>query len=111
MNKEGAFTLVELMIVILIIGILVGIAVPVFLSARGSSEEKVCQANLRTMKSAANVYGASCGSYPSSISDLYPGYLQQIPVCPADRSGSYVIVSGGGDSIPVFGCTFHHYEL
>ena len=111
MNMENAFTLVELMIVILIVGILVGIAVPVFISARSSSEEKVCQANLRTMKSAANVYGASSDSYPTSVSDLYPDYVQQIPVCPADRSGSYVVVSGGGDTLPVFGCTFHHYEL
>ena len=111
MNRENAFTLVELMIVILIIGILVGIAVPVFVSARSSSEEKVCQANLRTMKSAANVYGASSESYPTSVSDLYPDYVQQIPVCPADRSGSYIISSGGGDDMPTFSCTFHHFEL
>ncbi|MBC7229670.1 MAG: prepilin-type N-terminal cleavage/methylation domain-containing protein [Actinobacteria bacterium] len=111
MNREGAFSLVELMIVILIVGILVGIAVPVFLSARDSSESKVCQANLRTMKSAAAAYGASCGSYPASVSDLYPDYVQEIPVCPADRAGSYVVASGGGDTIPVFSCTFHHFAL
>lgn len=48
-RNEKGFTLVELMVVILIIGILVAIAVPIFNNARASAWQRTCQANLRTL--------------------------------------------------------------
>lgn len=45
--KRSAFTLVEIMIVVLIIGILLAIAVPNFLQARESSRAKSCINNLK----------------------------------------------------------------
>ncbi|MBI3909420.1 MAG: prepilin-type N-terminal cleavage/methylation domain-containing protein, partial [Armatimonadetes bacterium] len=46
------FTLVEIMIVVLIIGILLAIAVPNFIRARESSRAKSCQGNLKQIQSA-----------------------------------------------------------
>lgn len=110
MNRAEGFTLVELMIVILIMGILVGIAVPVYVSARSESSEKVCMANLRTLKSAAGAYGASAGTYPTSVSDLYPDYLDTEPICPgAGDSSPYEVASGGGDVMTTFTCTYHGF--
>jgi prepilin-type N-terminal cleavage/methylation domain-containing protein len=52
-NKaRRAFTLVEIMIVVLIIGILLAIAVPNFVKARESSRTKACIANLKQIEAA-----------------------------------------------------------
>jgi prepilin-type N-terminal cleavage/methylation domain-containing protein len=48
MNKKG-FTLVELMIVVVILGILVAIAVPIFNSVTKNAKRKACQSNMRVM--------------------------------------------------------------
>ena len=109
-NKKG-FTLVELMVVILIIGILVAIAVPIFNNARASAQRRTCQANLRTMDGAIQTWKADnpadTDAYPSTIDgvaqDLVGGYIKAMPVCPTDNS-SYTVPSGGGSVPPVIEC-------
>lgn len=50
--RESAWTLTEIMIVVLIVGILLAVAVPNFATARESSRQKACVENLRTIDSA-----------------------------------------------------------
>ena len=51
-NKKAGFTLVEIMIVVLIIGILLAIAIPNFVAARESSRAKACVGNIKQIDSA-----------------------------------------------------------
>src|SRR4051794_12321468 len=46
-DNEGGFTLIELMVVVMIIAILVGIAIPAFLGARKRAQNTASKSNLR----------------------------------------------------------------
>lgn len=46
-DRQGGFTLIELMVVVMIIAILVGIAIPAFLGARKRAQDTASKSNLR----------------------------------------------------------------
>ncbi len=54
--KKRAFTLVEIMIVVLIIGILMAIAIPNFVKSRETSSRNACIENLRQIDHAKESY-------------------------------------------------------
>lgn len=67
MSKKG-FTLVELMIVIVIMGILVAVAIPVYGAVTKNAETKTCKSNMSNIKSMASTWQMTGGTDGGQIS-------------------------------------------
>ena len=92
-RRTNGFTLVEIMIVVLIIGILLAIAVPSFINSRESARAKACVDNLSKLSTATQQYAmenklpGTAALTAAQFQALAPAYVRSFPACPA--SGSY----------------------
>jgi len=91
-GSQRGFTLIELMIVVAIIAILAGILIPNFTHARAQAQTAACEANLREIATALELYFADNQSYPggsggaitsATIASGGVSYLSAVPQDPA----------------------------
>jgi len=86
-KHEAGFTLMELMIVMMIIGVLTTLAIPSFVGAIRNAKEAVLKEDLRVMRSAIDSYTMDKQKAPQSLDDLVQeGYLKVIPEDPMTKA-------------------------
>lgn len=94
-NKRG-FTLIEIVIVIAVLGILAGIAIPRFMDSRATAAGSKLLADLRTIDSASSIYQAKKGTTPTLEMLVQESFLADNVVPPY---GTMLVVNKDGNSV------------
>ncbi|HTG42992.1 MAG TPA: prepilin-type N-terminal cleavage/methylation domain-containing protein [Verrucomicrobiae bacterium] len=103
-SGRRGFTLLEILIVVAILGILVGLAMPNFLKSRYRARQQMCIENLSQIESAKQIWGVENakkeGDVPSDAELIGPSlYMKKAPVCAG--GGIYSLNAIGSNA----GCT------
>lgn len=126
-SSQRGFTLIEIMVVVVIIGVLGAIVVPQFMSRPDQAKVTAARTDIQAIATALEMYRLDTFSYPSTQQGLEAlskrpaggpaaknwnpqGYLKSLPLDPwgmpyqylnpGTRSTSYDLLSFGSDGMP-----------
>jgi len=93
MRRRDAFTLIEIMMVILIIGVLIGLAAPAYERYKQYTFTRTCFANQKTLSSALQAYNLDHNEKRTDFPAVMPvlqsgGYIRMVPQDPGVGAGS-----------------------
>ena len=96
-RREGGFTLVEMLVVILIIGLLATLVLVNVGKHGEESARKVTQAHLAQLRGHLDLFKLSTGRYPDRLEDLVrAGYLHEVPLDAWSRPFVYRVPGADG---------------
>ena len=98
---EEGFTLIELLIVIVILAILAAIVVFAVGTTTTNAKQAACNADAKSVETAAEAYKAQVGSFPATMNDLLTAgpngpWLRQAPTATVANNGYSIALGGGG---------------
>jgi general secretion pathway protein G len=110
-NRQSAFTLLEIMLVVAIIGVLLAAAIYKMSPALNVAKETRTRADIQGIRTMLLSYNGLNGTYPESLSSLVPRLMEEVPkdawntpYCyrhPGQRNPvGYDLFSAGPDKIP-----------
>jgi len=119
MYKNRGFTMIELLIVIVILGLMASLVAPKFFSQLTTAERGIASAQMNSFETALDTYRLDMGAYPSNLADLRvstgarwdgPYLPKDIPLdpwgnpyvykVPGENGNPYIIMSYGADGKP-----------
>jgi len=107
-GRARAFTIVELLVVILILSVLMVIVLPIYLGTIGDAELRTCRANMQTIANAEQAYKlwSPQHEYTEDLQEIYVNTGDR-PTCPVNGGDAYSVeisdgsaVSNSGKSVP-----------
>jgi len=109
-SRKKGFTLIELLIVVAIIGILAGIAIPNFLGAREKAKVAKAFSDMDALAKAQEMYYLDNTEYATALDSLGPTYINSVPstdpwgnsyrlyTSPSTTPTMFVIIDNGPDT-------------
>ncbi len=92
MGRIRAFTLVELVVIVLILGTLAFVVIPRVSQSADTAKQRTCETNIRLLDSAIERYHATHGTWPTGLwvitkdKDLFPDGSPKCPITGTDYS-------------------------
>jgi prepilin-type N-terminal cleavage/methylation domain-containing protein len=98
-KKDRGFTLVELLIVIVILGILAAVTVFAVRGITDKGQKNACAVEARTLSTGVEAYYAQNGVDPSGAAVMVPGFVKSTPDA---TKWTFTAGSGGGATSAYF---------
>jgi general secretion pathway protein G len=116
MKSRSGFTLIELVVVVMIIGIIAAIAAPKMINITGSATDNAAAQSLSVLRNAIETYasqhsgsypGTDEGSFKTAIAPYIRGMFPKCPVGAGVADGVSVVntgtvLAGNGDTAPTY---------
>ena len=84
--KKDGFTLFEILVVVAIIGIVIGFAIPNINRSRQKTQTEICSTNIKEINSAKSMWAmwgaVETGRDVPQWADIVPEYVKKVPICP-----------------------------
>jgi general secretion pathway protein G len=94
-TRDAGFTLLEILVVIVIIGLLIGLVAPAALRQLGGARVSVAKQSIERLSTVLDLYNLDMGSYPTTEQGL--AALVQRPADAANWNGPYI----KGNAVPL----------
>jgi prepilin-type N-terminal cleavage/methylation domain-containing protein len=107
MTSRRGFTLVELLIVVMLIGVLAALVAPFLVAAKASANEASAVGTLRALNSAQSAFSSGCGrgSYTLSLATLVSERFASPDIDITPKSGfTFALAAGAGSAAGLADC-------